>query len=122
MHVQYKPSLSFHQRVTCPRHDIAENMLTWRSTTMNNSLYVWNRLLFMKLSTHIEGCFKNQCIFRYLDTFSMQCCHVIRIVLLLLIILTWRPSFALKTNERFIDGIISFAHAPVNVTDFPLVA
>ena len=36
------------------------------------------------------------------------------------IILTCPPSFALQTNERCIDGIISFAHAPVNVTDFPL--
>ena len=36
-------------------------------------------------------------------------------------ILTWRPSFTLKTNERFIDGIISFAHASVNVTDFSVV-
>ena len=36
------------------------------------------------------------------------------------IFLTQRPSFALQTNERFIDGIISFAHAPVNVTDFSI--
>jgi hypothetical protein len=26
-----------------------------------------------------------------------------------------------KINEQFIDGIISFAHAPVNVTDFSVV-
>jgi hypothetical protein len=32
-------------------------------------------------------------------------------------ILTWRPSFALHTNERF----ISLAHVPVHVTDFPVV-
>ena len=37
-------------------------------------------------------------------------------------ILTSRPSFALLTNERFIDGVFSFAHAPVNVTDFSIVS
>ena len=36
------------------------------------------------------------------------------------LILTWRSSFALQTNEQFIDGIISFAHVPVNVTDFSI--
>ena len=28
--------------------------------------------------------------------------------------------FRFETNERFIDGIISFAHAPVNVTDISI--
>ena len=36
------------------------------------------------------------------------------------LILTSRPSFALKTSEQFIDGIISFAHASVNMTDFSI--
>jgi len=35
-------------------------------------------------------------------------------------ILTWRSSFILQTNERNIDGIISFAHVQVNVTDFSI--
>jgi hypothetical protein len=39
----------------------------------------------------------------------------------LFVILTWRPYFALETNKRFIDGIISLAYAPVHVTDFPVL-
>ena len=56
----------------------------------------------------------------FLNLTSTKCFSNLRKKMLLQI-LTWHPSFALLTNERFFRFGISLAHEPVHATDFSVV-